>query len=234
MSKYILLTVHTKKQTYLPSQYHKSCITHTQLHDRSKVWVGLSDFLWGLPDCKVEVLSASRLDKGNETSIGLCSVYSVPMIHLQHSGGIRSTHFLAQLPPVHHSPTAHAALLWLGNAARYECDAPFPLANQTALDQRALTFGFIRHLREVLKRNICFRFHPKYLFQAISSAHDRLPGRARWTRVWWHRLRSLLRGSNEGLNELLHWWVRNEGWTRRMQSSYRLTLASAMLTSVLT
>ncbi len=74
------------------------------------------------------------------------------------------------------SPPAHAALLWLGNAARYECDAPFPLANQTALDQRALTFGFIRHLREVLKRNICFRFRPKYLFQAISSAHDRLPG----------------------------------------------------------
>lgn len=130
-------------------------------------------------------------------------MYSAPMIHLQHSGGIRGIHFLPQLPPVHHSPTAHAALLWLGNAARYECDAPFPLANQTALDQRALTFGFIRHLREVLKRNICFRFRPKYLFQAISSAHDRLPGHARWTWVWWHRLRLLRRGSNEGLNELL-------------------------------
>ncbi len=155
-------------------------------------------------------------------------MYSAPVIHSQHSGGIRSTHFLPQLPP------AHAALLWLGNAARYECDAPFPLANQTALDQRALTFGFIRHLREVLKRNICFRFLPKYLFQAISSAHDRLPGHARWTRVRWHRLRLLRCGSNEGLNELLYWWVRNRGWTRRMQSSCRLALASAMLTCELT
>lgn len=152
-------------------------------------------------------------------------MYSASVIHSQHSGGIRGTHFLPQLPPAHHSPTAHAALLWLGNAARYECDAPFPLANQTALDQRALTFGFIRHLREVLKWNICFRFRPKNLFQAISSVHDRLPGHVRWTRVWWHRPRTLLRGSNEGLNELLYWWVRNEGWTQHIQSSYRLALA---------
>ncbi len=35
----------TNKHTYLSSHSHKSCITHTQLHGRSKVYVGLSDFL---------------------------------------------------------------------------------------------------------------------------------------------------------------------------------------------